>query len=152
MWRISRILTEGGTEFTAATADLFESTSRRLVIATGGIFLVGYLLFVMARPLQSVRADPLALLLIATSVLTFWLMRRHFMLAQIVWLGGLLLSITLALHLFRRPEIAFLYALLPLMAVITLNRRAGLVMAGVVAILVWLLSSGAGLLPPSYAL
>jgi signal transduction histidine kinase/CheY-like chemotaxis protein len=152
MWRISRILTEGGTEFTAATADLFESTSRRLVIATGGIFLVGYLLFVMARPLQSVRADPLALLLIATSALTFWLMRRHFMLAQIVWLGGLLLSITLALHLFRRPEIAFLYALLPLMAVITLNRRAGLVMAGVVAILVWLLSSGAGLLPPSYAL
>jgi signal transduction histidine kinase/CheY-like chemotaxis protein len=152
MWRISRILTEGGTEFTAATADLFESTSRRLVIATGGIFLVGYLLFVMARPLQSVRADPLALLLIATSVLTFWLMRRHFMLAQIVWLGGLLLSITLALHLFRRPEIAFLYALLPLMAVITLNRRAGLVMAGVVAILVWWLSSGAGLLPPSYAL
>ena len=152
MWRISRILTEGGTEFTAATADLFESTSRRLVIATGGIFLVGYLLFVMVRPLQSVRADPLALLLIATSALTFWLMRRHFMLAQIVWLGGLLLSITLALHLFRRPEIAFLYALLPLMAVITLNRRAGLVMAGVVAILVWWLSSGAGLLPPSYAL
>jgi len=38
------------------------------------------------------------------------------------------------------------------MAVITLNRRAGLVMAGVVAILVWWLSSGAGLLPPSYAL
>ncbi len=152
MWRISRIFVKDGVDSTFAIAELLESTLRRLVLVTGGIFLTGYVMLVMARPLQSVRADPLALLLIATCALTYWLLPRRFVLAQAVWLAGLLLTITLALFLFQRPEIGFLYALLPLMAVITLNKRAGLLTEAVVSLTVWWLSSpGAMLLPRSYA-
>ena len=152
MWHISRILMRGGTEFTNATAELFESTSRRLVLVTGGIFLTGYLVVVMAWPIKSVRADLLALTIVVTCALTFWLLPRYFVLAQAVWQSGLILSITLALYIFRQPEIAFLYALLPLMAVITLSWRAGLLVEGVVIALVWRLSSSIGFLPASYAL
>jgi signal transduction histidine kinase/CheY-like chemotaxis protein len=67
---------------------------------------------------------------------------------------GLATAITLAVYVFQRQEMAFFYALLPLMAVVTVGWRGGLLAEGLVIVLVWRLSHDPTLppLPASYGL
>jgi signal transduction histidine kinase/CheY-like chemotaxis protein len=69
-----------------------------------------------------------------------WLLTRRLIAAQFVWLAGFMLTITLALLIFHEPQIAFLYALIPLMAVVMIGWQAALLEGGLVLVLLLALS------------
>jgi signal transduction histidine kinase/CheY-like chemotaxis protein len=135
-------------DFAAATRDLVHSALRNLVLVTCGVYLLcAYLAVVFG----AVEVDLASLLLcgtvIVTSGLSLWLLSRHLLAAQVAWQVGLAVAITLALTVSRRPEVVFLYAFLPLMAVVTVDWRAGvLVEVAVIALVVGVAYSPA--MPP----
>jgi signal transduction histidine kinase/CheY-like chemotaxis protein len=64
---------------------------------------------------------------------------RQFLGAQVLWLAALTGAITLGVHVFQEPFVAFSYALVPLIAVVTIGWPAGLLAEGaVVALVTWL--------------
>jgi signal transduction histidine kinase/CheY-like chemotaxis protein len=92
------------------------------------------------------RFPPVTFAVVLASACALWLLPKRFLVAQVVWQVGLAASILLAIDLFQRPEIATLYALLPLMAAATVGWSAGLLSEGLVVVLVWRLWDG-GLAP-----
>ena len=81
-------------------------------------------------------------------VFAWWLLPRQFLTARVLWHVGLGLIITAALHMLQAPLLSLLYALLPLMATITIGGQAGLVTETLVSLLVWwALPSSQSLLP-----
>ncbi len=149
-----RISSRADPEFADTVAELSQFTSRTLMLAMGGIYILWTLaatVFLFQRPvgLLAWRMAPIVAL---TLPLSLWLLPRSLVAAQAIWQLGLTLTITLAIYVFRRPELAFFYALLPLMTAVTLNWGAGLCVEGIiVALLCWLAYGWpGGLLPGSY--
>ena len=75
--------------------------------------------------------------IVLTWILTYQLFSRHFGAAQVVWHVGLAGAIALSLYLSGIPEVAFAFALLPLMAIVTVGWPAGLLAEGLIVALVW---------------
>jgi signal transduction histidine kinase/CheY-like chemotaxis protein len=82
------------------------------------------------------------------------LLQKQLLLAQVVWQIGLVVSITLGVYVFHWQEMAFIYALLPLMAIVTVGWPGGLLAEGLVIALVWWLSHDPTVsrLPTTYGL
>ena len=141
MWHTLRVSPKANTEFVSSATELLQSTSRTLVFAIGGIYLA-CVTATVAWP-QQIGSQVLILtpVVALTCALAFYVLSKHFLVAQLVWQIGLAGAITLAVYLFQKPEIAFSYTLLPLMATLTLGWPAGLLVEGSVAALIW------GLLP-----
>jgi signal transduction histidine kinase/CheY-like chemotaxis protein len=78
-----------------------------------------------------------------------WLMPRAYFIAHLLFHFGMAGSITLAVYLFQMPEIALFYALLPMIAVVCLGWRSGMVMSLVVIAMVYWLNHGLVATPPS---
>lgn len=120
--------------------DLLLATSRRTILLSGAMYLSWHIL--TTGGWIAVRAGHVwlvTLVMVLTYSGALWLLPRRLFAAQIVWLAGLTLATTVALVLFRQPEIAFLYALLPFLAVVTLHWRIGLLAEGlIVLLLAWL--------------
>jgi signal transduction histidine kinase/CheY-like chemotaxis protein len=76
------------------------------------------------------------LVVVAISAVAHWLLPRRLLAGQLVWLSGLTIAIGLATYLYRAPEIAAAYALLPLLTTVVMGRAAGLLTEGVVIALV----------------
>jgi signal transduction histidine kinase/CheY-like chemotaxis protein len=133
---------EVGAEFRASTVELFQSTSRTLIAAIGGLYLVCFLA-TAAWP-EQIGAPVLLIapVIIPTFLITLYLLPKRFWVAQTVWQVGLAAAITLAVYLFQSPEVAFLYALLPMIAVVTMGWPAGLIVEVEVAVLAWGLVGG----------
>lgn len=138
MWYALRISPRADPDFASSAADLLRSTSRSLIVATGAAFLIWYTIIVISWPARMIIADPIALTVIVTSVLAIWLGSKRFLAAQALWQVGIAGAIALALHIFQLPEIAFLYMLLPLTAVVSVGWPFGLFSEGlVIALVLW---------------
>jgi signal transduction histidine kinase/CheY-like chemotaxis protein len=141
MWYINRVA-RANAELVSSALELLQSTSRNLIVVTSVTYLAWH--FVVTLTWSNVFMmniwfiTPIVLL---AGVLSLWLLSKNFLMAQAVWQAGLLTAITIAYYIYERPEIAFLYALLPLMAVVTVGRRGGLLVEGIVIILIWWLSN-----------
>jgi hypothetical protein len=72
---------------------------------------------------------------VLTSLLAYRLLQDHLLAAQVVWQLGFAAAVTLALYFFRRPEIAYFYTLLPLLAAVILGWPASLLSEGLVTLL-----------------
>jgi signal transduction histidine kinase/CheY-like chemotaxis protein len=131
-------------EFQNSAADLLQTTSRTLVMVVVGVYMFGH--FAAGMWLDG-RLD--WRLWLATIVLgvTTWLalslLASHFQIAQAVWIIGLAAANTVALWVLQQPQLAFFYALLPLMAVVTVGWSAGILAeALIILILAWLTATG----------
>lgn len=148
MWYGLRKSPEADPEFVHSATELLRSTSRHLIFTTGGVYLAWHLVATVTWP-DTIGwyvwlITPLVALTFAFSI---WLLPKQLLAAQVVWQTGLAAAITLAVFMFQQPQIAFLYSLLPLMAVVTLGWPAGLLVEAVVVALVWGLSRSAGMVP-----
>lgn len=118
MWNTFRETKTSNQEFLTFYNEVMESSSRKLVIATSVIGGAWLLLIGLIKSGQiSLELMPLLL----GAALAFWisyaLISRNLLVSQLTWLTCFALTITLALILFHEADIAFLYALIPLMAV-----------------------------------
>lgn len=155
MWYGLRRSPEPDSEFVRSAGELLHSTSRHLILTTGAIYLVWHLVSTVTWPDTIGEKVWLLTPVVALTVaLSLWLLPKRLLAAQAVWQAGLAAVITLAAYLFRQPQVAFFYTLLPLMAVVTVGWPAGLLVEGVVIALVGWLSRGLGVqsLPATYAL
>jgi signal transduction histidine kinase/CheY-like chemotaxis protein len=156
MWHLTRVSPEDKAVLTAGTTELLQSTLRNLILITGGVYLIWYyMVFGGGTPSGLYRAFfPITVVILLTCVLSLWLLSKHLLMAEAVWLLGLAISIMLAVYASQQPEVVFLYALLPLMAVIIVGWPAGVIVEGMVIGLVGWLAYGSPLppIPPAYGL
>ena len=143
MWYGLRMSSKANADFASAMTDLLQSTLRALILATSGICLAWYLVGALVDwPMASLGSTFLvALVVIVVAAVALYVLPKRLLAAQVWWLVGVGGVVVLAAYLFRRPEIAFLFALLPLMAVVTVGWPAGLLAQGFVVVGVWWLSS-----------
>jgi signal transduction histidine kinase/CheY-like chemotaxis protein len=153
MWYTLTKSPKADPDFAQSATELLQSTSRNLILITGGAYLLWQILASGDQPAEyGLRISAIALPILLTAFLSLRLLRKHLVVAQAVWQVGMAGAITLAVYVFRRPEIAFFYALLPLMAVVTVGWPAGLLAECLIIGLVVWLSRSAGMpsLPSSY--
>jgi signal transduction histidine kinase len=131
-----------------SASELLESTSRNLILAAGGVYLIWLFFAALLWPDEwGWKILLLIPVIVLTCALPLALISRNILFSQLVWQVGLAGTITLAIYLFQQPELAFFYALLPLMAVITLGWPAGLLAETSIMGLVWWISAS-GFMPP----
>jgi len=141
MWHGLRISLKADPDFVRSVTELLQSTMRNLILVTGLVYLVWHLVATVTWPDTIGRSVWLITpLVVLTEALSLYLLPRRLLAAQIVWQGGLTVNILLAVYLFQQPQIAFLYALLPLMATVTAGWQAGLLAEILVVAVVYLLS------------
>jgi signal transduction histidine kinase/CheY-like chemotaxis protein len=118
-----------------------EETFRSLILATGALLLAWFMLANFNIGLGDVVSVSYVVLVAAVfSTAAYLLMHRSTAVARVVWLVGLSISIGLALAVFRRPEMLFFYALIPLLsAALTFHWQWGILAeAGLVPLLFFL--------------
>ncbi|MFL7794755.1 MAG: ATP-binding protein [Anaerolineae bacterium] len=136
-----RISLKADPDFASAAADLSKSTLRILILTTGGICLVWYLAANLTDWWRIVPTLSYALIVVVIpSWLALHLISKQLLVAQSIWVLGMIAAITLAIHLFQEPVIAFFYILIPLAATIAINWVAGLLSEGIVIGLLWWLA------------
>ena len=146
-------LPEGKGELGSSTADLLQSTSRALIITTTVVCLIWQAALIGTWP-DRYMGDfgPIVLVLGLTCLAALWLLPRQLVGAQAAWQLGLAAAITLTLYVFQQPFIGFFYALLPLMAILTVGWPAGVLAEGLVVGLLWFVSRSPALPPMPLAL
>jgi signal transduction histidine kinase/CheY-like chemotaxis protein len=139
-------------EFHSSVYELFQSTSRTLIYAIGAIYLV----FIMLASVWPAQIATNAWLIVPASMFLFWLglklLPRVYLVGHIIFQVGLVGSITLAVYLFQRPEIALFYALLPLISIVCLGWQTGSLMEIVILGMVWWVNHGLLAEPPPVTL
>ena len=154
MWQTLRKHPTVSSDPTDTAIELLKSTSRNLILLTGAAYLAWHAIATTVWPLQfGWNVWGITAVVVLTSVVALRLLTKRFVVAQLVWLIGLAAAITLSAYIFRAPEIAFSYALLPLTAGLILGWPGALLAELSVAGLVWWLSNG-GLVSvqPAYGL
>ncbi len=138
MWHILRTPSEATPDFAGSATELLESTSRSLILITGGVYLAWHIVATVSQPGEfSERVWLITSVIVLIHALALRLLSKHLLAAQVIWQVGLTTAITLAVYTFQRPEIAFFYTLLPFTAVVTIGWPAGLLAEGVVSVLAW---------------
>jgi signal transduction histidine kinase len=139
MLQISRATAHVSSDVDTSINDLLQAASRLTLLFSGAMYLIWHILATGGWiAVHAGRVWLVSLVMALTYGVALWLLPRRLVVAQIVWLAGLSVATTAALVLFKQPEIAFLYALLPFLAVITLHWRAGLLAEGlIILLLIW---------------
>lgn len=144
-----RLMKDSNPEFQSSVNELFQSTSRTIIYTIAGIYMV----FLFATAIWPEQIAVKTWMIVPATLLVFmlalWLLPRAYMIAHLVFNAGLLGSISLAITLFQKPEIAFMYALLPLISVVCLGWRSGFIIELVVIGMVFWLNHGLVSTPPS---
>jgi signal transduction histidine kinase len=148
MWQSLRLTQKTNPDFASSARELGQQTSSRLFLTVGIVYLVWHLVATLVWPggigWQIWYISPIMLV---TSVGAFWLISRRYLFAQTVWLVGLFISITLALIVFQEPRVAYMYALLPLVAVITIGWQASVLIEVLIFVALWWLGQVTLLVP-----
>jgi signal transduction histidine kinase/DNA-binding response OmpR family regulator len=140
MWVTTQEARKRDPDFRSLSEELTATASRDLILST--TIAAGFCIFARAAYLSGqVSEEFLALMLL--TVLTFggslWLLNRRLLAGQLAWLAGFAITVTVSIFIFRLPEIAFLYALIPFMAVTMIGWQAGLISGGIIlGVLAWL--------------
>ena len=102
--------------------DLVRSSGQKLIYTIGGLYLFGHVIATLGFPNIFVpRTWVLSLYMLILAIVSLILMRRRYILSQVIWLGGLAGAIVLAFFIFRNIDILILLVALPLLAVVTLG-------------------------------
>jgi signal transduction histidine kinase/CheY-like chemotaxis protein len=152
MYTSIQITRKNSPEHTASVNELLQTTAQTLIKTLGGVFFAFIFATVFWPEQIAVNTwitVPISMILL---VLAYWLLPRNYLAAITLVHISLISSITLAAFLFQQPEILFLYAMLPLMAVVALGWRAGVVIQGVVFGLLYWANHGLIAAPISVAL
>jgi len=142
MWQSMRVASQGLEELRTSVIDLIQVTARTIVLVISAAFL---LLFFSTLLWPDTLGGPVlwaAGLFLPTVLITVSLLTRRFWLAQCVWQMGLMATLTLLIYLLQLPQLAFLYAILPLMAVVTMGWLPALVVELALGPLLWWLGHG----------
>lgn len=124
----------------AESRQLLQSTSRTLILTIGGLYLIWHFIATLTwSQTFSPSLWSVSVLMICVVVAALRLLTSHFVLAQFVWLGGLMAATFLAYSLYQQPIVLFLLAFLPLIAIVTIGMQGALVtVAAVWGITSWL--------------
>jgi signal transduction histidine kinase/CheY-like chemotaxis protein len=143
VWYTARISPDSRTAFGSVVTDLLRSTSRDLIISIGCIYLACYLVATVATPFNIGWNIALVGTVIAPLfIIALLLLPRQFLVAQVIWQAGLMVAVTFAIVIFQQPLIALFYALLPLIAAVTVGWQAGLLAEGlVVGLMAWVFNN-----------
>jgi len=146
MWRILRFSPDDNPDLFRSSLELVQSTTRYLILVTAGTYIAWHYVFTVCVPgTVSLPVWYVTPIVVGSCGVALWLLSRHTLLAQAIWQLGLAAAISMGLAVFHRPEVAFLYALLPLLAVVTVGWRAGIAAEVlVIACMTWLRMGGAG--------
>jgi len=151
MWYTLRKLPEVDLDFVGSVTELLQSTSRNLILVVGTVYLVWHLVATVMWPVElGGNVLLVTLVVILTCVFSIRLLSKQLLAAQVVWQTGLAVAITLGIVVFQQPAVGFLYALLPLMAAVTVGWPACLLAEGLVIGLVWWLSHSS-VMPPLFS-
>lgn len=128
------------TDLQASVTDLLQSTSRNLILVTGVLYVLSHFIVTTAWvELFGIEIWAVLLIVVSVSVVAWHRLSYDFMSANVIWQLGLVLAITVALMLYRVPELALLYAIIPLFAATTLGWQAALVVELLIsALTAWL--------------
>lgn len=130
------LIRSGDKDLSPSTLELMQTTLRNLIIVSGIIFLLYCLIAPVVWPNLIIPmifiVSPAAIL---SCILSLWLLPKNLVTAQAVWHLGLAGVIILAAYVFKKPEITFLFALLPFMATVTISWLGGLLAEGLVILL-----------------
>ena len=125
MWATAQQIKTDNPEFIQIYQELVEASTQKLVIATS-IIGGGWLLVISLFKSGQISLEIMPVFL--GTALAFWLsyrlIPRHVMASQLTWLLCYGMTITLAFWIFREKDIAFLLALIPLMAVTMIGWQA----------------------------
>ncbi len=139
MWGTPRAAPQHDIDLHSAMTEMVQEITRNLIYITSGAYLaVQFLVGIFGDEELALTILFLSPILALPAGLALHLLPRHLLLAQVLWQTGLMLLITVALIIFRQPEIAYLYTLLPFMAAITMGEVASLVVqVGISALVFW---------------
>ncbi len=140
-------------ELVEFTADLLRDSLKTLIWTIGGIFLLWFFVVGLRRPeLLFWQFWVVFAIFLASLRLAEWLLQRKLAAAGPAWLAGLALTNLLMILLFRFPEQVIFFALIPLIAIVTLDWQAGLASQAAMLLILWGLhfSRLSSLLEPYY--
>ncbi len=147
MWQALRLSERTSPDFVNSARELGQRTSAKLILTVGVAYLIWHMAAGLAWPGGvGWRVWLVSPVMLAASALAWVLLSRRYLLAQIVWQLGLLAAIALSAILFEEPRIIFLYAMLPLTAVITIGWPAAAAVEGLMGAAMLALAR-AGFLP-----
>jgi len=133
--------------------ELLYSTSRSIIFMVASIYTVWHFVATLTWPdtfSPSLWISSMMMLVIV--VASIRLLDGHYLIAQLVWLGGLMAIIFQAYATYQRPEVLLLLVFLPLMAIMTIGYYGTALTVGLIIITMILLPSVLGLIsiPRSY--
>lgn len=138
MSRATVEVTAGTVDLTATATELLRSTLRKLVVVVSVTYFAWHLLATTLWPIQFGDSVIFVSLLVGLTALVTWkLLGRHLIVAQIVWQSGLAAAITLAAYRVQEPAVVFFLAVLPLLSTVTLGWPAAMVSGSVSIALAW---------------
>ena len=121
-------------------SDFLESGFRTLIYATGGILLGGYVLAIFLDIWGNLPEISVVIFTLAGfSGLALYFSSRNLLTAQLMWLLGCFLAISVTVYFSGIAELAFLYALLPILAATLMGWVYGLLVTIGLVVLIWTL-------------
>lgn len=123
--------------------EMLRTTSSNIIFTTGALYMVWHFIATLAWP----KTFNISIWLISVSViilitLTINIIKRNYLLAQLIWQVGLACVILLAYHIYQQPEITFFLVFLPLIATATIGRWGTIIVEGFVILLIVLIQKG----------
>lgn len=121
--------------------ELMFTISRSLIFIIGGLFLVWHFIATLTWPRIFSPSLWLSTLMMITVVsLSLRLLDKHYLLAQGVWLGGLVAIVLTTYAIYLRPEILLILIFFPMMAIVTVGVGGSLIFIFTTILLVNILS------------
>jgi signal transduction histidine kinase/CheY-like chemotaxis protein len=155
MWYMLHRSPQADSDFALVAAELLQSTSRNIMLAMGGLYLIWCLIapFIWAAHLIPIVLLITPIVFVATTI-GVWTLNRQYLAAQAIWQIGVTAAVAIAISIFQQPAIGFIYVLFPLVNVVTTGWPAGLAAEGMVIAVAWWLCYGSSVpsLPPAYGL
>ncbi len=138
MWQVTRSGSRSQLDSAETANDLMQSTARNILLLSS-IFLLVIAIVLSGNSESSMMMRMFAsmLVLVVTSLAAYRLLAQHYALAQLVWQGGLAAALALAMFLLDQPHVALTFALLPLVAMVTVGWAGALLSEVVVLAVAW---------------
>lgn len=138
MWHFERKTAHSQIEHASTMRNLLQATTRNLVFISGVFWLVVAVIFTGEWSGNRI-ISLLVCMAVASGIFTaaHRLVSRNYLAALLLWLIGTMLTILWASWLLQNPYVLLFFAVLPLIAVITISGWAGLAMEAVLVLLVW---------------
>lgn len=138
MWQVKWSGSRSQLDSADTANDLMQSTARNiLLLSSAFLVVIAIVLSGNSESAMMMRMFASMLILVVTSLAAYRLLAQHYALAQLVWQGGLAAALALAMFLLDQPHVALTFALLPLVAMVTVGWAGALLSEMVVLVVAW---------------